>query len=630
VSVTGRALGCALTGLACAAWVTLAQAQSNPPRMRATAQPSEVGVGEPFIIELIALVPQNERPPTNPKLNFLPGLMLKGGPQIGSRTEATLGGRPVVLTGIDVKWQVEAMRQGTFKIGPPSVEWNGRRYETNPVEVKVGPKGSKPKASPDPMDPFGLFPQLPFPKLPGFDDLLNPPAPPEPPSDPALALNAAPDAMLFLRAISDKQQAVIGEQVTLSIYQYTRSGSPEPVDVHEPTAPDFFQRALSQPGTDQDTRVAYVGGNPWRAELLRKIALFPLRTGRLEIGPMRASFAGFGMSRRASAIVSRQSNPLLIQALDAPLQGRPPGFRAGDVGRFSLAANVDPRTAEANGAVGVTVTVSGTGNLPLSLPVPARSGIEWLEPEVREKIDVQNDRIAGSRTFRYVVRLANPGQNDLGELTLPYYDPDAKAYAIARTALGRVAVTPSTSPAPSAAPQRDPFEALAGPRRMLGAAPAASKPLTDQPAYWLILAGSPLTVLMFGAGAWLTNKVGLRVKQSRSSLSRRLSDAVRDARAAARTADTRAAASAVERAIHASIEGATGLRSRGMLRQELLQGLTDQGIEAAVAERVAELLERCDRVRFEPEAGDTALRELVDQGVELASSLARQRGRAKA
>jgi hypothetical protein len=606
-------------GARCLAWLLLAavvllmprtlSAQVSAPRMRAAAHPSEVEVGAYFTVQLIALVRSGERPPTNPRLRLPAGLALRGGPQIASRSEATLGAQPVVHTGIEATWRVEATRTGRFKIPSPSVEHGGRTYETNPMEVTVGPRGSRPPA-PRSMDPFGLFPQLPFPHLQDFDDLLNPPAPPEPPSDPALALNAAPDASVFLRAMTDKTHAVVGEQVTLSIYQYSRTGAPDAVDVHEPNAPGFFQRQLLQPGSEQETRVAYVGGNPWRTELLRRIALFPLRTGRLEIGPMRASFAGFGLSRARGA-AARQSNPLMVFVSDAPAEGRPVGFRPGDVGRFSLQASVEPRSIEAEGAVGVTVQLTGTGNLPITLPVPARAGVEWLEPEVREKLDVQNDRVAGSRTFRYVVRIHTPGRVNLGELALPYYDPDRKSYAVAQASLGQVMVTPSAAPTQHGSTDRDPFAAAGAVRPSLGTHEPSSTPLSDRMLFWLLLGGGPLTVLLLGGGSSALQKLGTRLRQSRTSPARQVSRALGEAREHSKAGDAASAASAAERAVHAALEASTGLRSRGVLRQQLPAALKDRGLDEQTANAVAELLERSEALRFEPGAEREAARELV-------------------
>ena len=45
----------------------------------------------------------------------------------------------------------------------------------------------------------------------------------------------------------------------------------------------------------------------------------------------------------------------------------------------------------------------------------------------------------GTRTFSYVVRVHKPGSIDLGEVRLPYYDPDRKTYEIAQVPSRRMA-----------------------------------------------------------------------------------------------------------------------------------------------------------------------------------------------
>lgn len=65
----------------------------------------------------------------------------------------------------------------------------------------------------------------------------------------------------------------------------------------------------------------------------------------------------------------------------------------GDVGVYSLQASVDPKTVQAGGSVAVTAVLRGTGNLPTSLRLPERNGVQWLEPEIREAIDTGGDDV---------------------------------------------------------------------------------------------------------------------------------------------------------------------------------------------------------------------------------------------
>jgi hypothetical protein len=253
--------------------------------------------------------------------------------------------------------------------------------------------------------------------------------------------------------------------------------------------------------------------------------------------------------------------------------------------------------------------------------------VEWLDPEVRDRIDVQNDRVSGTRTFRYVVRVQQPGQVDLGEITLPFFDADRKSYSVARASLGRVMVTPSTAPAQSAAPERDPFESVGPIRRSLRPGSASSVPISDRSAYWIVLAAAPLSVLMFSAGAIATRRIGSRLRTARGSWSRQISLAIGQAREALQAGQASQAAAATERAVHSAIEAGTGLRSRGVLRGELALTLQELGVDGALAERAVQLLSDCEKVRFEPDCDSGTLKNLIDQGEDLSAQLARKHAR---
>ena len=87
---------------------------------------------------------------------------------------------------------------------------------------------------------------------------------------------------------------------------------------------------------------------PWRAQPIFKVALFPLRAGELEVGPMRVTIKSTLRGARTQG--ARESEALRIHVTDPPIATRPPGYEVGDVGRFALTATVEPRTAEVGGA----------------------------------------------------------------------------------------------------------------------------------------------------------------------------------------------------------------------------------------------------------------------------------------
>ena len=66
-----------------------------------------------------------------------------------------------------------------------------------------------------------------------------------------------------------------------------------------------------------------------------------------------------------------------------------------------------------------------------------------------------------------------------------------------------------------------------------------------------------------------------------------------------------------EKALFLAIEGATGLKGRGLLRQELEQKLKESALAPATATELTELLQSCETARFTGEAESGAATEIV-------------------
>src|SRR5262249_34758518 len=131
---------------------------------------------------------------------------------------------------------------------------------------------------------------------------------PAAPSDPALTVDQAPDPNIFLRGVTDKKSAVIGEQITLTIYAYMRVNQLSAPDRHEPALADFLRRDLLDPNAEQEARLTLIGGVPWRVQTIFRAALFPIRAGDLPIGPMRVTFRG-SRALGPNGVAPRESQP---------------------------------------------------------------------------------------------------------------------------------------------------------------------------------------------------------------------------------------------------------------------------------------------------------------------------------
>jgi len=425
----------------------------------------------------------------------------------------------------------------------------------------------------------------------------------------------------------------VGEQVTLRIFAYGGRGRFGEANPTEPNRADFLAYTPVDAGVGEQAVRMKIGDAEFIAVKVRELALFPLHSGEVVIGPMSMTFSGPGY--RSTTPVARQSERLVLNVSEPPLRGRPPGYKLGDVGELELTARVDPLRIVAGDGVSVIAKLAGTGNIPISLVVPQQRGVEWLEPSVIEEVEAKGSTVKGFRVFTYVVKLTEPGRIDLGELTLPYFDPQKRAYSVARAALGKVLVDPNPSkaalPSPTASaapsPTRSNVAALPPARRTLAAYSRPASPFTDGLGFWALLLAAPLGVTLTGSGLVLGRRAAERLKARRTDPDRLAADALREADEAARAGRAVDTAGAVERALFRAIEAGTGLKARALLRSELESALTGAGVAKTTADGAISLLDDCEALRFTEGASEASPMALSERARAVTSELARKRRR---
>lgn len=571
-------------------------ALAAPTSVTSSVDTNEIELGDMVTYTLLA---SGSDPAGEPKLAAPSGFTVVDSSASPSHMVSIVNGNATEKHELRVVWTLRADRLGTFTIGPGSVSVKGARREAASQRVTVVAPGAgrpRPKRRPPPRDPFGGSPFDPFKGLFGQADDDEPAGDPlgALDSDPKLALDAPRAPVAFLHATVDKTRAVLGEQVTLTVYLYEdlRQRQGRPSDVHEATATDFVKRSLLQ----DETRATHVGnaiiaGKPWSVKLVRKNALFPLKTGRLAIDPM-------SLTLPSVRVGLRESERLFVDVTEPPAGGRPPGYQPGDTGDFSLSATVTPQSVEQHGAIGVTVELRGTGNLPAALKTPEVSGVEWLEPQTRESLGpVSNERFGGTRTFSYVVRVHREGAVDLGELQLPFYDPQRRMYGVARAALGIVQVRPGTGRDAGAEVADTVLPNLPAARSALEGRPAQSF-VTERPLFWAAIFGSPLACALALVATGAARRVRERRANAAPSPERVASQRRAEASAALAKSDGKAAIAAVARALEAEVLAQTGVNLRGTSRETALRELEEAGVKDP--KEILAVAAACEDARFSP------------------------------
>lgn len=577
-------------------------AMASPPRVQTRVIPETTEVGGTVRVEVEAS--SSDDRPESTTLSLPPGFTLLSQQHGSSQHVSIINGRMTRELGLHSTFILRAgNKEGRFLI-IPRVTVGGIVHGSSGATVRVGPPGSAP-ARPTPIprafDPFsGLDP---FGGHDPFSDLFGQQGGSTEPSvtiDPKWSLTRAPASDAFLRATVDRTRAFVGQQVTLTIYLYTRADRHEPdfSDIHEATAPEFVRRVLASP--DEPPVLGYGRAGKWlfRVQMVRKFALFPIHAGKLAIGPMRVSVGSPG-----KVPAPRESEHFDIDAIDPPATGRPATFASGSVGSFQLEASVDPRVTSVGDAVGVTLHLTGWGNFPNALRLPTRAATEWLPPERSDDLgERENGRFGGRRTWKHVVRTRQGGKIGLGSIAFTFFDPGKGAYRTTEVDLGDLSVSGHAVDAGAGDPSRALMAALGAPRTELTGARAPARPVIRGKTFWLLLAAGPLLILLGSAVGRTRKRLADRQARRHADPNEAATLALRRAIASSKSDDARAIDADTIRALFAHAHARTGKQLVGGTKDERLRALGDADVDAHIVAEFLELIEACEGARYAPDA----------------------------
>ncbi|MCP4198062.1 MAG: protein BatD, partial [Proteobacteria bacterium] len=150
------------------------------------------------------------------------------------------------------------------------------------------------------------------------------------------------DPDLFIQTHVSKKKLVVGEPLVMTIYLYTSMNIAEVNVLREPGTEGFWGENLVSAGRRFSREQVRVGEHYFDRAVLRKMALFPIKTGTLTIAPpiveMGISRGGF-FSRPKK--VKRSSLPVEVEVGELPKENQPPGFNPANVGVYTFRTQVD-------------------------------------------------------------------------------------------------------------------------------------------------------------------------------------------------------------------------------------------------------------------------------------------------
>lgn len=255
---------------------------------------------------------------------------------------------------------------------------------------------------------------------------------------------------LFVRAFIDKKSCYVGEALLATFKLYTRLDSESKI-LKRPTFNGFSVIDLEEPEAGIFTKEV-VDGKIYNCYLIRKVQLFPLQSGVLNIEPVEitnkvrlirsSSKSGKEwMDALANKEKSEQLNdeaiveeelvtvtpPLQVTVAELPA-GKPESFN-GAVGSFAISTKLvkDKFRADENGVLQIKIT--GSGNIPMvNAPVvnwPDK--VEVFEPKIKEELSKLLSPVSGFKDFE-ISFTAPAGSFKLPSVVFSFFDVVSKTY----------------------------------------------------------------------------------------------------------------------------------------------------------------------------------------------------------
>jgi len=259
---------------------------------------------------------------------------------------------------------------------------------------------------------------------------------------------AEKDKESFVRLETTAEEAILGQQITLEYKLYTQQNVNDVGLVNEPDYDGFFSQELRNYRAEVSREI--LEGKEYYTKVLKKIALFPQRTGTFDFSPVTINLAiPIPGARRTGGFFSSvptrnlriQTNPLTLLVKDPPANA-PVSF-SGAVGKYAIATTINKNKITTDDAFVVNMEVRGTGDgKTFSAPLqPESKNLEYYDPNVVRDEDTSRDGIVSNyKQIEYLIVPKKPGAYTIRpEFT--YYDTDSNDYVTLYSRAYRVKVT---------------------------------------------------------------------------------------------------------------------------------------------------------------------------------------------
>ncbi|WP_188049404.1 BatD family protein [Flavobacterium sp. GP15] len=291
-------------------------------------------------------------------------------------------------------------QKGTFIIKPAAIEYNGQIYRTSPIKIIVT-------------------------------------AAQEQPRDPNDTQQITADENLYLVADVSKDNLYVNEPTTV-IYKlyFANVGISNFRELSKPKYNDFWSQNIEIKQLEAEEGL--FRGQNYRYVVLKKVVLYPQKSGKLKIEPLsleidvqlpsnRRDMFGRMVLTETSKRVSAGTKVINVKPL--PEAGKPDNF-SGAVGNFDFKVTPSKNNLKNGESLDLVVSVTGKGNLKLfSLPKPeVPNALEMYDAVHSEDISTPLSGMNGKSSDSYTIVPQYKGNYPVKPLQFSYFDLSSKTY----------------------------------------------------------------------------------------------------------------------------------------------------------------------------------------------------------
>lgn len=387
--------------------------QAQDLKLTATVNKTTVGIDESFTYQLEISAPVKNLP--DPDLPDFSNFAVLSGPNVSTSFQIINFDMSASKT---YSFVLTPRAVGKFEIPPATVQYEGKSYRSNAITITVTRTATTqpqtPQSSGNTQD-----------------------------SDRDLS------GSLFLKAVPSKTSVFVNEQVNVSYKIYFRVNIRNPEYLRMPETVGFWVEEYPIKGDIPITQET-VNGIQYNVAEVKKMALFPTKSGMLNITPLQLRVHVQVQDRRRDPfnvfdnffdspfgrMVSKEltSNEITVNVKPLPEEGKPENF-SGLVGDFRLFSDLDKPQAPANEAISLTLKIHGTGNLKVlnEIPVEAPPSFEIYDPKIKDEVDKSGTYLSSSKEFEYILIPRVAGDFRIKPIEISFFDPFQRRYKTLRS-----------------------------------------------------------------------------------------------------------------------------------------------------------------------------------------------------